>query len=881
MMPDGTPVPEGQIIVQVDGIPNDASLSCNGLQLGQGRLARLFVRSGETVECDLRIAQTDGDHTEISLCPQWPGHRYIFRMRHVFRNQLVLTRIICIREDKPFFDLPRIYIKSDLHNDKYFIPVGPIASNQYRDIAYRVPFNQSVTLDLWHRGFLDWTDHLGNVTVRPGESNREGVFNLDPHQRGVLYRVFWRIEPKDTMSEDLRTTFQDSQNVNSYLGWLRGRTSEADARQAANSADAVKAGNDANGAQAFVQQAKAANDSARQAANDLNSSTQDYKTKLAAFNDAQEQQNKELGDLNAAWNAAVYPPFTGGVKAKVDRATEIRLKGISIDLSDGPVDLSWLPKPPISIPSVGGLIGTLGGNISNLHNITVDITTISNDDIQKLVQQANQAGSQLSDAEKKAVQSLADWKAAYDACLSLAAPLKHALDHMSDLANKYNVLKNNVVADDVIRAKEQVRIRGAQACAWAKEKMDEAGKEAAKLRNMLANQEVVLYHIENELQFSLNAYTGGYDATIDLGFAGIEWDTEKTKDLFRGQFTLPAVDPVSLAAASYGLKFTEDFPSQYDSAKKSLASANTHVYVASERFVHWGGPSTAARLIAASIIDGGNQATQEARQELTLEADRLYAWAALRAQYDASRILRQLFKSVLTGGGSSVPDFPKIEVKPWVVDSNYVVESIGSTFLPGPMAKMIEDQFSGVIASISRGRVSGDRVGPIPHAGFVVTWGDRSDATDQDALDRIADRLFQGTEASRAAFQDAISYALANLGNSGDAAQMRQFVSSLAVQDIVDRQLDGGMLERIKQTLNINKGDIAQWYVPGEAVIHLEGTPIGQRFEKLFSNLALGNHPRCELTKLEFDLETMTFTGRVKVVHEQSWGTLDGILKGL
>ena len=32
---------------------------------------------------------------------------------------------------------------------------------------------------------------------------------------------------------------------------------------------------------------------------------------------------------------------------------------------------------------------------------------------------------------------------------------------------------------------------------------------------------------------------------------------------------------------------------------------------------------------------------------------------------------------------------------------------------------------------------------------------------------------------------------------------------------------------------------------------------------------------------LEFDLETMTFTGRVKLVHEHSWGTLAGILKGL
>ena len=200
--------------------------------------------------------------------------------------------------------------------------------------------------------------------------------------------------------------------------------------------------------------------------------------------------------------------------------------------------------------------------------------------------------------------------------------------------------------------------------------MDEAGKEAAKLRDMLANQEIVLFHIENELQFSLNAYTGAYDVTIDLGFAGIEWDTEKNRGPSPGTIhNADAVDPLSLAAASYGLRFTEDFASPYDAAKKSHESSNTHVYVASERFVHWGGPSTAARLIAASIVDGGNQAEQEAKQELTLEeANRLYAWTVLRAQDDASHVLHQLFasalKSAITGSGCSVPDYPKIAVEP-------------------------------------------------------------------------------------------------------------------------------------------------------------------------------------------------------------------------
>ena len=154
---------------------------------------------------------------------------------------------------------------------------------------------------------------------------------------------------------------------------------------------------------------------------------------------------------------------------------------------------------------------------------------------------------------------------------------------------------------------------------------------------------------------------------MDLGFAGLEWDTEKTKALFAGRLTLPEVDPLQLAAASYGLKVTEDdFDNNYDEAEATSASGGTHVYVASRRFVHWGGPETAARLIAVTIFDGGNQATQEAQQELTLEVDRLYAWVALNLQSDATKTLSELFTSALSavkGGEAQLPYFSLVFCK--------------------------------------------------------------------------------------------------------------------------------------------------------------------------------------------------------------------------
>ena len=83
-------------------------------------------------------------------------------------------------------------------------------------------------------------------------------------------------------------------------------------------------------------------------------------------------------------------------------------------------------------------------------------------------------------------------------------------------------------------------------------------------------------------------YTGAYDASLDLGFAGLEMDTEDIKNLFRGQLKLPSVNPIKLIAASLGQKLSES--SKYTiSRDSSLGVSDAHVYVASERFVRWVG----------------------------------------------------------------------------------------------------------------------------------------------------------------------------------------------------------------------------------------------------------------------------------------------------
>ena len=44
---------------------------------------------------------------------------------------------------------------------------------------------------------------------------------------------------------------------------------------------------------------------------------------------------------------------------------------------------------------------------------------------------------------------------------------------------------------------------GQQGAAWAKERGEVAAKAAAKFRDQLTNKEIILYHIENDLSFSV------------------------------------------------------------------------------------------------------------------------------------------------------------------------------------------------------------------------------------------------------------------------------------------------------------------------------------------------------------------------------------------
>ena len=128
--------------------------------------------------------------------------------------------------------------------------------------------------------------------------------------------------------------------------------------------------------------------------------------------------------------------------------------------------------------------------------------------------------------------------------------------------------------------------------------------------------------------------------------------------------------------------------------------------------------------------------------------------------------------------------------------------------------------------------------------------------------------MFQGTSGANAAMQDAMKEAVSRLGEN----DLGKLASLVTAADFAAVQIENDIKSRIESKLAIKKEDLAKWYVPGSPIIRLEGTPLGLRFKSFFSGIGLGNKGRAELVNLEFNVETFTFTGRAKVIHEHSWG---------
>lgn len=304
---------------------------------------------------------------------------------------------------------------------------------------------------------------------------------------------------------------------------------------------------------------------------------------------------------------------------------------------------------------------------------------------------------------------------------------------------------------------------------------------------------------------------------------------------------------------------------------KLMNESEGSVYYATERFVKWGGPETIVRLAAASIVDGGNQATQEAKQQLSSEYDEIFAWLSLRGEQEVQQKAASLLSAAF--GAPLNLNLPEITVKPQTIPYEYKAELIGVVPLPPPVIDLIKPRLKSLIP------VPTSEDFKVNHVGFAIEWkSGNKEQRHLEILENYEQNQLKGMQAASNAFQAVISEVAENAKIN---PQIAKLLKELSAEDYGQSHINEQIQNKILNELKISGDELKKWYVPEKAIIDLSNTPVAERFEKMLGKIALGNKGQSRLTRLEFNLETYCFSGKIEIIHQHSWGTLQGLLDSI
>ena len=909
--PDGTPMPADQAEFEVAGLPADSSLIVDGRDFGTQRVLRSGrLRPGGSVAYNLTIVHRNGAREARAVQPT-AGEYLTLRYSTEFPKKVVVTRLRCIRQEgRVFADRPRLVFTSD-HGTTGAVQRERMRTGETWPLELEIPTDGKVALKLYDIDAADPIDDLGTIRIDVERRVRTGRFDADPNRVGCLYEVDWRVEPRDTLTETLKAGLEQPAVKKAFLDRLSDDVDVARTREALAGREASQAEGDRKAARGVLADAQAKRDQAqaKRAENErrLAERNDEVKDRTRRKADAESRVLSAEGDFKDAWKDAGFKPISGPrTISDVLKDGQVIWDALSRNkvftaappapagaIGPAPVALGLGPLTDVKIPDGGfsdglkkkrdqaadaiekKLEAIKGSNpvetLQKIRDHAFDELEVLADDARTLITDViEKAGNAL---EKLAAAALKAWHDAIEALKKFEEELKKAWNAIPGaLADFAEAVKRELSAESILGAARDVLAAAEQGYEWIKTEASNAVEEVKSFVRLLTDQSVVVYEIRNELTFSLNAYTGAVDAELDLGFSGLKWDLEKTKDLFRGRLSLPSVDPLRALASALGVSIKADNREYVDARERATAKPGVHAFFASERFVDWGGPATAAKLLAMSVVDGGQQATQEAKQQLAMEYNRLYSWVALRTRNGVDAIVADLFAAALSGGRVALPE---LEVAPLAVPYTYRVDAVGLVPLPKDVLDRVLSWIKGLVPSVS---LPAGLKTPLDHFAYAAYWTPRDEARHRDLLDRVESEQFAGKSAAMAGASAAIQGAIARASGDKDLARV---LATVAVGDFQNALLDDASLLDLKGRLGITKDDLARYYRPGQSLIRLEGTPIAQRLGGILRGAALGNEGNSRLASLTFDLESFAFSGRVDVTHKHVWGSLSEVFSGV
>ncbi|MFI5460643.1 MAG: hypothetical protein ACHRXM_34950 [Isosphaerales bacterium] len=223
--------------------------------------------------------------------------------------------------------------------------------------------------------------------------------------------------------------------------------------------------------------------------------------------------------------------------------------------------------------------------------------------------------------------------------------------------------------------------RADQLPSQATQAVERSRRDMERARDRFLNRPLVAYDRSQHGRLTLNVMTGAFDLSLDTG-PGVKLGAGDLEALLAGQFKLPDVDPLELAAETLGIHGR--LTSNYVEVQASLAAEHgaANVYLLSRRFIEWASPERLAGDFTTAVLTRGGSVEGElalARRQIQLEYEDFSSWLRLKGVKDLGpEPCAALVDLIRT---RSCPRLG-LSVKTRQVDVTHRFESAGSTEVP-------------------------------------------------------------------------------------------------------------------------------------------------------------------------------------------------------
>ncbi len=401
---------------------------------------------------------------------------------------------------------------------------------------------------------------------------------------------------------------------------------------------------------------------------------------------------------------------------------------------------------------------------------------------------------------------------------------------------------------DVLEAEQEV--------AWAKRGLRKRGDEVRAFARTLLSEEIIPYSIAGDLHFTINWYTGAVYAQLDTGLPGDELDAAEVRALFEGRLRRTPPSPSLMVAYAVGATRWQKRDT-YRERRKAVYRREGAAYYASHRFVRWADAESAQRK-AAQLISLGEATSRSALAIIEHEYHDLVAWLALQGTRDLQATASALLLAALQGTRVDLPGF---SAGPEALGSRGETVRLGKSFLPKFLRNRYARQHAGSV-------IREEAVALEELMAFGVRW--RNEPTPPDALlARFDEQRLTGRRLAADALGPVFRAVADGIGDRAVADRLTRAGSGNVVT------LSDAALQR----LGVDEAGLRPYFVPGSQLIDLRGSAVATEIERAFRGAAIGSRGRVEIEALELDLRTYRMSGRLRVVHEDSWGTLETLFR--